>query len=92
MIEERVDDGDPDPEGPELLMDTCLQGAQSAAQVEEDFWANAVASWLDAPIPLLDGLSPRQAAKAGRVPEVRALLPVNYGEDVVRKYRDELGI
>ena len=92
IIEEEVRSVDADPAGPELLMDSSFQEAESAAQSQADFMESLAANWLEFPIPALGGLNPRQAVRAGRIPEVRALFPTQLGEDVVRDIRDELGL
>ncbi len=87
IIEEEVHSVDVDPEGPEILMDSSMQLAESAAQAEADLLEEFASSWPDTPVPALDGLSPRQAAQAGRIPEVRALIPAQLAADVVDELR-----
>ena len=92
IVEEDVRSVDSDPEGPEILMDSSFQEAESAAQAQADLMEDLATNWLEFPIPALGGLNPRQAVRAGRIPEVRALLPMQLGEDVVRDLRKELGL
>ncbi|MBN2801441.1 MAG: hypothetical protein JXX28_20030 [Deltaproteobacteria bacterium] len=86
--EEVVRPTESDPAGPVLLMDSSLQGAESIERAGADFWAN----WLDLPLGGLDGLTPRQAVSAGRVAEVRALLPTDQWQQMSRSLRDGLDL
>ncbi|MBW2258351.1 MAG: hypothetical protein JRI25_27660 [Deltaproteobacteria bacterium] len=92
LVEEKVHPVDSDPEGPEILMDSSFQEAESVEQARADFTDGLASNWLESSIPVLDGLNPRQAVRAGRIPEVRALLPTRLGVDVVRGLREELGL
>lgn len=73
-------------------MDSSFHEAATAEQAQADFLKRLAANWLEFPIPALDGLNPRQAVRAGRIPEVRALLPTQLGEDMGRVLRSELGL
>ncbi len=92
IVDEEVRSVETDLEGPELLMDSSLLEAESEVQAQGKFMENQASNWPKFPIPALGGLSPRQSVRAGRIPEVRALLPMRLGADVVEELRDELGL
>ena len=92
VVEQREHPIESDPDGPEMLVDMSHRDAQSAEAAEEEFRATVALNWLDDAIPALGGMTPREAAVAGRTAELRALLPEMLGEDALAHIRLELGM
>ena len=92
VIERRKHPVKSDPEGPQIFMDTSHGQAESIEVGEAEYRATLASNWLDAPIPVLGGVTPREAASAGRMPELRALLPTMLGQDALTHIRKELGM
>lgn len=81
-----------DPEGRTMRVDSSYQEGESAEQVSEAWQRRVVGGWADQPVPALDDRTPREAAQAGRIAEVRALIPDAFGPEVAERLRRELGI
>lgn len=67
-----------DPEGPLLVVDSTVAALRAGGTPEttaQSLVMEQRLAWLDQSIPALDGLTPRQAVKAGRRAEVYALIP-----------------
>ena len=85
VTSEEIRPSESDPEGPLVTIDSARVQAREAYRVEQE----ADAAWLDASVPALDGLSPREAARAGRRAELWAML--SEGERG-EKLAEELGL
>ena len=83
-----------DPDGPRVEVDQSVVDAPggSIADAKLGFRKHLAADWLDGAVPALGGLSPRQARAAGRLAEVRALLPTELPNELLSQLREELGI
>jgi len=92
IVERRERPAESDPDGPKMFMDSSHRQAESLEVAETEFRSALALNWLDGPIPVLDGMTPREAADAGRMPELRALLPTMLDDDLLALIREELGM
>ncbi len=97
VVDEEIETIDSDPEGEELMVDSQRIEVPTGAdpgEVARGIQAAHQAQWPDIPIPVLGGLTPRQAALVpARVPVLWALL---YGQDTTSSseaaFSNELGL
>ncbi|MCB9678242.1 MAG: hypothetical protein H6737_24285 [Alphaproteobacteria bacterium] len=81
-----------DPRGRRVVLDTQMLDTDDPEGAELDFRTTHALDWPHRPIPALDGLTPTEAAAAGRSAEVRALLPTDLPPVLEAHLRDALGI
>ena len=91
VVDEQVTHPPSNEHGPELLTDSSMKTGDRD-EIMEGWREQLAATWLDEPVPALDGLSPREAAAAGRRAEVWSLLPIQLDHEALVVLRSELGL
>jgi len=87
-----VTDVQSDPQGKEVATDMVHVDSSAVDAQDGDYTAHLYADWANVPIPALDDLTPKQAVRAGRRAEVRALFPTLIDPEQAEALRIEAGL